>query len=149
MKIILVIFVLSSTCLHLVNSCDVGWTTVGQRCFRLFTHEHNWIYAQTFCQSFGGSLASIQSESENAIVLSLRPLNGWHGWIGGLRSNPGNNFIWVDGNDWSYEKWESGQPDNFNEEEKCLEIKSDGWNDNNCHIEYGFVCAKTRYQKDL
>lgn len=129
----------------IVNSCDPGWTLIGQRCFRLFVQPHPWIQAQAICQSFGGNLASIHSTAENEAVAQLRPPE-WHGWIGGIRIGEGIDFAWVDGSQMSYMNWAPDQPDYNEEREKCVELLANSWwNDFDCNNNYGFICAKNRF----
>ena len=55
-------------------------------------------------------------------------------WIGGQR-NSANGFEWTDYSDFTYTKWEVGQPSISNGEsaETCISVYSTGsWNDDSC-----------------
>lgn len=50
----------------------------------------------------------------------------------------------------SFQKWAPGQPDNYNEEENCVEAvfnsKIEGWNDVSCLKGRHFICEKPNWK---
>ena len=84
-----------------------------------------------------GHLASIHGNNKNIFTVSLYTTSvGSEGrfWIGGQR-NSANGFEWTDYSDFTYTKWEVGQPSISNGEsaETCISVYSTGsWNDDSC-----------------
>ena len=111
----------------------------------------NWTDAQQYCQStYGTSLATILSDYDNheaRYVSSKEGISsGDNLWIGLSDIDKEGTFIWEDGtgeyNDF-YNHFSSGQPDNNEGNEHCVEIKSsknDYWNDAPCFLKYSFIC---------
>ena len=59
------------------------------------------------CQENGGHLASIHSEEENTFV--GEDVVMWDNvWVGGRGGN--GRWEWVDGSEWDWSMWVSGQP---------------------------------------
>ena len=66
-------------------------------------------------------------------------------WLGGQR-DPLNltNWVWSDGTAWDYTNWLTGQPDNWNNNERCAHMStSHKWNDFACSDQRTFVCKQT------
>ncbi|XP_067417541.1 macrophage mannose receptor 1-like [Emydura macquarii macquarii] len=61
-----------------------------------------WPQALAFCKQSGGSLASVQSEEENAFLSDAVPADGWHMWIGLQFSTA---WRWSDASSLVYHKW--------------------------------------------
>ena len=82
----------------------------------------SWSYSRRFCQNLGADLAVVKSMDENQFVYDL-PRNtsdARAGWIGLLR-RADKKFYWVDNRtaEVNYEKWHSGEPNNFRGVEDC------------------------------
>ncbi|XP_071511250.1 macrophage mannose receptor 1-like [Diadema antillarum] len=112
-----------------------------------------WFDAETECMRSGGHLASIESEQENALIVSLFPLlTGVSFWIGLRQQVFEGPYEWVDGTPFIYENWSPNEPNNAHGEETCVELyRFDGkcrlsaggeWNDQNCGVRAPFVCKK-------
>ncbi|KAJ8034928.1 Macrophage mannose receptor 1 [Holothuria leucospilota] len=98
----------------------------------------------------GGSLASILTlrdrhfllEYWNEILPAARTI-----WTG-LKRNPENRdeFLWDNGDGIQFTDWITGEPNDINEREDCVEfIKGEGWNDRECYTrKYPFICMKSR-----
>jgi C-type mannose receptor len=63
-------------------------------------------------------------------------------WIGFNRNTANiNTFQWSDNSPITFLNWDSGQPDNFNNNEFCIEMRtSQKWNDISCYVERGWTC---------
>ena len=70
--------------------------------------------------SYGGSLASIHSETENTAVYELNPTLEAR-WIGLYEASDVEDvFSWTDGTNVTYTNWQDGEPNNFlGNPEKC------------------------------
>ena len=107
----------------------------------------NWDDARAMAQEQGGDLVTIHSEEENDLVAGL--LDGETAWLGGSDDGdriPGafethytdseDGWRWVDGSEFSYENWNSNEPNDSGPTgiEGCLHMRpdADNWNDLNC-----------------
>jgi hypothetical protein len=88
----------------------------------------------------GGYLATLTTPAENDFVfgLSNHPQYWWGGGefgplIGGYQpqssSEPLGGWTWVTGEPWTFENWQSGQPDNAAQEDGLHFWKGSRWND--------------------
>ena len=104
----------------------------------------NWDDARAMAQEQGGDLVTIHSEAENELVAGL--LNGESAWLGASDDGdriPGafethytdseDGWRWVDGSEFSYENWNSNEPNDAGTE-NCLHMRpnADNWNDEDC-----------------
>lgn len=97
--------------------------------------------AQSFAQTYGANLISIQSASENACILNdLNRLGYASGdviWIGFNDEAVEGQFTWYDQSPVVYTNWATGEPNNSGGNEDCVQIYPGGsqpgtWNDLNC-----------------
>ncbi len=92
--------------------------------------------AQTYAQSFGANLISVQSAAENADLVQALSNQGFAGqviWIGYSDATAEGSFVWYDGSPISYTNWAPGEPNDAGGVEDCTQIYPDGsWNDLNC-----------------
>jgi hypothetical protein len=89
--------------------------------------------ARSWCESKGGSLASIHNEVDNAKIIEM--LNGNDAWIGALRVS-GNgvwtqgDWVWEDGSDWINPTWRTDGLRSGKDKESRVAIWTDGvWHD--------------------
>ncbi|XP_077865051.1 uncharacterized protein LOC144350857 [Saccoglossus kowalevskii] len=121
------------------------------------TNEVDWSTAKTNCETDGGRLATLNTESiYNAVKKDIR-VNGFDDevrkgfWIGlNDRDNEGD-FVWLDGStlvEGDFAKWANGQPnnnsklDNVNGQD-CVQLwkkKKFQWDDEYCFRSKGYVC---------
>uniref|UniRef100_A0A1B0CL44 Putative c-type lectin n=1 Tax=Lutzomyia longipalpis TaxID=7200 RepID=A0A1B0CL44_LUTLO len=110
--------------------------------------ELNWIDAYKFCETYNATLASIDNEEENKEIMKVikdtipHELDWWPVWIGGYKYNDGTTWRWIsNGEEIRYSNWVSDQPDNWNNQENCLNTRYDGqWNDLTCTQTHYFIC---------
>lgn len=73
-------------------------------------------------------------------------------WIGAQRGND-NVIRWLDGTEMSFTDWDGSQPDNYLNQENCIQMYKYfrpgtdvqpyfAWNDNDCSQLCSFVCEK-------
>jgi hypothetical protein len=68
------------------QACPGGWSLFEGRCYRVKTNLESWANAEKDCNSVGGHLASIHSDSENAFIYRLA-------------SSTSTNIFWTGGTD--------------------------------------------------
>lgn len=79
--------------------------------YKLYNVGYVWDDAESYCESLGGHLATITSSAEQSIVSSLLSEGNRNSyWLGARKVN--GNYIWINGEVWSYSNWAPGQPDN-------------------------------------
>lgn len=137
------------TILGFANGCQLHWTLINKRCFRLFEQTYDWLHAQEVCQAFDGDLASIHSKNENEAVGKLRHSSIDRIWIGGFLLNKDSNFSWSDDTEWSYSNWGNKETNLKSLVEKCVELYGSNsvWNPRKCESSLYFVCVKDRENK--
>ncbi|KAM6919233.1 macrophage mannose receptor 1-like [Xenentodon cancila] len=126
--------------------CAEGWSQVGARsmCSKFFTgprsQEKTWFEARDYCKAIGGDLLSIHNAAE------LRVGRGGKGWIGLHVIDTNIGYVWTDGTPFNYQHWQEGEPNDFNNDEKCVEFvihqwdEQGSWNDLNCESYNDWIC---------
>lgn len=108
-------------------------TMYGNHIYAVFDENLTWEAAKSKCEEFGGHLATITSEEENAVVESL--VNQGikeHYYLGAERdTSTESGWKWTAGNEgWSYTNWDDAQPDHIKETVLDMVPNSGGkWND--------------------
>ena len=97
--------------------------------YTFFLADITWTEANEWCEAAGAHLMTVNSAEEQYVLESLlgEHSNGCY-WLG-AQGTPGN-FEWVTGEEWDYENWKSGEPNNNLGVEYYLgTYKSALWND--------------------
>lgn len=108
-----------------------------------------YVNAEAYCDEFfGTTLATIPSVKYNDEVHNLVSSQG-RSWIGYDDLDIEGTFEWAginsDYNPQHFEKWCSGEPNNYASNEHCAEMKTSSskcWNDIRCHYRRKFVCNR-------
>ncbi|MBM66509.1 MAG: hypothetical protein CMH55_09775 [Myxococcales bacterium] len=104
----------------------------------LCNEGQRWAEALETCQSFGGSLATIDSDEDSA-------------WFGGLAGGAwmGMNDRQVEGEwrwsgrDSDYRNWNNNEPNDHGRGEDCGQVLGNGrWNDADCNRASAFFCER-------
>lgn len=131
-------------------SCEDGWVSHNNYCYRHVKDLLSWGDADIRCQELGGSwsrLVSINSPSENKLVELMTNNTVSELWIG-LHDVPSEGiWEWTDNSAVAYKNFAPGEPNNgqfFWETEDCVEmdIATGRWNDEQCDSLREFVCEK-------
>ncbi|XP_072175009.1 echinoidin-like [Diadema setosum] len=152
--------------------CPPLWTGFQGVCYRYFSAESvTWQEAERQCQSFTkpcwdedattgqlGHLVSIHSQEEMDFLITLfesirnKRFSGRQMvWIGLNDLESEGSFEWSDGSDVNYTFWYTDRPNNYNNEQHCVEYdvaRDYRWNDLQCNpstvnnewLIGGFVC---------
>ena len=108
----------------------------------LYDCEVSYSQATEVAKYIGGHLVTITSAEENAFVADLKASGKFNQyWLGATDSVTEGTFKWCTGEEMSYTNWDTGQPDNCDNNENCLLIWSNGkWNDAKDYSIYtGFI----------
>ncbi|XP_061907920.1 galactose-specific lectin nattectin-like [Entelurus aequoreus] len=132
-------------------ACPTGWTRLDCRCFIFQAGPATFAEAEAACQAIDGNLASLRNSLENALAYQLvKDANSGaipDTWIGLFDSVDEGNFFWVDGSKSSFRNFRSGQPDDFEGAEDCVEIHrvEERWNDDGCGDSRAYLCSLDLY----
>jgi hypothetical protein len=98
----------------------------GRHTYEQINGSFSWTAAKADAESRGGYLATITSAAENTQVFAA---SSGGSWIGASDSSSEGNWQWVTGETWNYSNWDSGQPDNSNNEDYLHFYAGGKWND--------------------
>lgn len=155
-RLLICLVMVTFTCYVLVTSCHLPWLKYKDNCYYFYNvsstlRPKSWNESRMICQILGGDLLSIVDMEEQKFInsffkdTSIKRLNYW---IGLTDSRKEGVFEWIDGtvfnsSIFNYWRKESGEPNNYKNNEDCAETTWDGkWNDNNCQTQFGFVCKR-------
>ena len=118
--------------------------------YLLVKQNVSWDTAKAKCEKFGGHLATITTAAEQEYVVSkfMKPHDDGtrpHIWLGATNETEDRKWRWgTDEDEWAYEKWIPGQPDNAAGEqhylELCMIFKDIGWNDAQGEDDKWYLC---------
>ncbi|XP_017297452.1 alpha-tectorin-like [Kryptolebias marmoratus] len=105
--------------------------------------SETWTDAQSFCRQEYTDLATLENTADvDAVVQTTSSYTGkawtglYDGWIWAL-----NDPDFYGDGETMFRNWNSGEPNNYNGQENCVNMFSDGkWNDLNCMNRLPFVC---------
>ncbi|XP_037620080.1 ladderlectin-like [Sebastes umbrosus] len=119
--------------------CLDGWHSFRGKCYYLSNHVDTWSNAESYCASYGGSLASVHNIWEYNFLQRLVK-TGAHtlAWIGGYYFE--GDWRWEDGSVFDYHNWDSASS---TDRYQCLQLNSQeslGWSNHGCIMRFPFVC---------
>lgn len=140
---------------YLYNANGLGANNVAVKLYRRtnstitgFTNQQNynghsyyrstgtatWTTARANCVAMGGYLVTITTAAEQSFIFNIWP----SGWIGLTDEVSEGTWRWVTGETYSYKNWNSGEPNNSNNEDYVQFVSSGRWNDlpNNVNLPY-------------
>ena len=116
---------------YVSSRCPSGFSkSYYTSCFRL-TSSRTWLDARTECSNWGGWLVTIRNYDWNSYIHNNYAKDSRR-WIGLNDIDSEGNWKWLSGSS-SYTRWDSGEPNNANNED-CVEIATNAyWNDEGCN----------------
>ncbi|XP_048588785.1 galactose-specific lectin nattectin [Nematostella vectensis] len=124
--------------------CGAGWKSYGDQCYRIQVAEKSWEESRDDCAATQSELIKITDQSELDFVYHtfVRPLHGPSAWIG--LSKVDGSFRWTDNCNLTFRNWNSGEPNNYEGQEKCVElyVRSGLWNDVKCSNLRPSICKR-------
>ncbi len=99
--------------------------------YQVVQGTYDWFTARDLCTAMNGHLATVTSAAENAELARIVTNHGGSTWLGAERSAEDyNKFVWITGEEMTYEYWDSGEPNDLNGEQCVHMYASSGkWND--------------------
>nr|XP_039250734.1 LOW QUALITY PROTEIN: macrophage mannose receptor 1-like [Styela clava] len=104
-----------------------------------------WYEARDKCRDIGGDLVTIHNKYENAFVSAQIMRVPTNVWIGMNDEHWYDQYTWSTGEQVTYTNWYTGEPNHWNNEERCVEMhhREDvvgRWNDIRCDNAVSYVC---------
>ena len=126
------VYEMSETCI-LVPASGCNAISDEGVCFSSFTSSGiNWRDARLECVSRGYDIATVTSTEENTLMYNTATDSSIC-WIGLNDINTEGTYVWADGSYSHYKHWYSGQPDNYQGSEDCVNTRYSGsWSDASC-----------------
>uniref|UniRef100_A0A3Q3RXU7 C-type lectin domain-containing protein n=1 Tax=Mastacembelus armatus TaxID=205130 RepID=A0A3Q3RXU7_9TELE len=127
--------------------CDTRWQKEGLHFGLFLVLAQHRIKTTRNCHTLGGNLAPVRDSQENGAFQNLIGQSK-AAWIGGTDAQQEGKWRWTDGTAFTYTNWAPGQPDNWQGNENCLHITTEGrrfWNDLDCQTPLPSVCIKKLY----
>ncbi|XP_078234377.1 C-type lectin BpLec [Pogona vitticeps] len=131
------------------DTCAREWLQNQGNCYAYFDHQLSWQEAEIECQSYGrgAHLASVLTKAETLLVAEhiatyqKQPSNVWIG-LHDVRQT--RKWRWADESTYNYKAWMIGQPDNYGQNEHCVELVFytgfTQWNDAECKKRNAYIC---------
>ncbi|XP_013412604.1 lithostathine-1-like [Lingula anatina] len=128
--------------------CRHGFTKLNNGCYYFDgVHLSTWTEAQSYCQNFGAKLVSVESQDENAAILShMKQYRGAFSKLDFWTS--GNDIVRNGRYEWAstlqpvgpFTAWAKGQPSGG--PQHCLHYHNFEWDDQTCDVKNSFICEQ-------
>ncbi|KAF3829499.1 hypothetical protein GH733_003763 [Mirounga leonina] len=125
----------------LCRPCPWKWELFQGSCYFFSQTQNIWKDAISACQNLRAQLVIISSTEEQKFLKSWNTRNNQRTWIGLSDHHNEGSWKWVDNSSLQLSFWKEGEPNNHGDED-CVELYSDGWNDNRCSVENFWTCKK-------
>ena len=118
--------------------------TFGENSY-FFCNNYNFRYniVEIACDLYGYDMVAIGSEEENLFIYESIVDYGGGRWFIGLNDrDQEDDYVWTNGEPFSYNAWADGEPNNSGNED-CVELNRFGdetWNDIDCDQSLRFIC---------
>ncbi|WP_052566686.1 lectin-like protein [Candidatus Magnetobacterium casense] len=120
--------------------------------YQRIDQQMKWADAKAYCESLGGYLATVTSDSENKFLIDkLLPADFFDSvnnsyWVGATDVETEGTWKWITAEKWDFTAWGSGEPNSDGGEEDCLMYYSkygntnNLWNDGSCSSTSSLIC---------
>jgi hypothetical protein len=107
-------------------------------CYGQFSTRVTQANAYAACKRHGATLATINNATENSLVAGLSN-NGWS-WLGADDLEKEGTWKWANGEEFTFQNWGKGEPNNSGNED-CAHTWGGGtWNDLDCNARINYIC---------
>ncbi|XP_046952764.1 CD209 antigen [Lynx rufus] len=132
---------MNATLAGLCRHCPWKWELFQGSCYFFSLTQNTWKESIAACQNMRAQLVVINSTEEQKFLKSWNTKNSQRTWIGLSDHHNEGSWRWVDDTPLQLSFWKEGEPNNHGDED-CVELYSDGWNDNRCSTENFWICKK-------
>ena len=108
----------------------------------------SWANSKSHCEKIGATLAVVTTREEADFIAEL--CDGRYMFLGASDEGTEGEWVWVDGTEWTFTHWMSGQPNDYSGKEDYLATYDDGeWVDvdgagSEFWMPTGFICEWNR-----
>ncbi|XP_061589669.1 macrophage mannose receptor 1 [Cololabis saira] len=132
------------------SHCDTGYLLYGDFCYH-FEQEQvkNWHEAEAHCKTEQGHLVSFHSQEELSFLTAHMAAQAW---VGLNDINVEGQYVYTDGTTAEFIPWGINQPDNWQGDEDCVNIRGSNnhdpgkLNDDFCTATRAYICKKAKGQ---
>ncbi|XP_043913734.1 pulmonary surfactant-associated protein D-like [Protopterus annectens] len=97
--------------------------------------------AEAYCTNANSALINPKTQEENRAAQQFAKKYDSLAYLGVNDRMKEGTFVYQDGQRLTYTNWGSGEPNNYNNNEDCVTVSTDGeWNDVPCSLPYVVVC---------
>nr|XP_053653938.1 perlucin-like isoform X2 [Cherax quadricarinatus] len=133
-----------SSCLE-ETCCPYPYQRVLDECFYLSTEKLSWSHARQYCHGMKGTLA--MPINVYALESFVHDKGGSvFVWLGATDEGQEGEWKWLNGRPIKSEDWSGSQPDNYDGNEHCMDLRPE-WhpplNDARCSNKQRFACQYT------
>ena len=127
-----------------ITSCEhCGASLYDGHIYLIFTDKVSWFDAYKNCVNLGGHLVTITSAEEQTFLTTYMNSQSFSStaWLGAYSDS--ENWYWVNGEEFEYTNWRSGQPSYSDSAEFYASINYGSigsWNDLRPLNKYGYIC---------
>ncbi|XP_037710669.1 accessory gland protein Acp29AB-like [Drosophila subpulchrella] len=122
------------------KTVPANFEKIGQRFFYIEKKTQlNWFAAGKACQNMNGTLATLESQKEMDAIYEKQALGKYWTDLNNL-VNKREFTSWSSGLKAPFLNWRYDQPDNSNKNEHCVTMFGPLMYDDNCELEFYFVC---------
>ncbi|XP_076416528.1 CD209 antigen-like protein C isoform X1 [Peromyscus maniculatus bairdii] len=125
----------------LCRPCPWDWELFQGSCYLFSRTLSSWEASATSCQDLGAHLVIINSVEEQRFMEYWNVRKKQRSWIGLSDLRHEGSWQWVDDTPLQLSFWKQGEPNN-DEDEDCVELFTDEWNDNKCTEQNFWVCEQ-------
>jgi len=94
----------------------------GRNWYKVFLEDVSWHEAKARCEEMGGYLACVTTKMESRFVIGLG--DGKTLWLGATDEAREGAWVWVNGDDFSYDEWAGNQPNAGSDVEDYLATRT-------------------------
>ncbi|XP_060002680.1 CD209 antigen isoform X2 [Lagenorhynchus albirostris] len=132
---------MNATLAGLCRPCPWNWEFFQGSCYLFSWTQSDWKSAVSSCKDIGAQLVIIKSLEEQKFLKIWYVRYNKPTWIGLSDHHNEGSWKWVDNSPLQLSFWKKGEPNNH-ENEDCVELYNDGWNDGKCSTENSWICEK-------
>ncbi|XP_019523161.1 PREDICTED: CD209 antigen-like protein 2 isoform X1 [Hipposideros armiger] len=132
---------MNATLAGLCRPCPWDWTLFQGSCYIFSQTQSTWKAAVSACEDIRAQLVVINNAEEQKFLKFWDIRNNKRIWIGLSDQHNETFWQWVDKSPLTLSFWIEGEPNNIGDED-CVELSTDGWNDNKCSAEDFWICEK-------
>ncbi|XP_037680389.1 CD209 antigen-like protein E isoform X2 [Choloepus didactylus] len=132
---------MNATLTGLCRLCPWNWEFFQGTCYFFSKTKGIWKFSVSACEKMGAQLVIVDNAEKQTFLRFWNVRENTRTWLGLSDHHNEGSWHWVDNSSLQLSFWLEGEPNNH-ENEDCVELTNDGWNDNKCTVENFWICEK-------